>query len=374
MPVVTEDMKWRRPRIDQLRQPISETDPNQPTIQSSHCRPTISSLLSSFSNNSETTHDRDQNKKNTTSRSNRGSRNFSASTFRGFGCTAAASQKVSVPAVIRSSADWEGKKNRKKKHRRNSNSNSNSNSNRTSCDGVVVVDDDGCVDVQDVWCGPGIGFSIDAASSSVDCVVTRKNVSARGKLDVERVTTPHRERERPSYFGRNSLSPQRFSFLDDDPDIFTSHTGLDPFGSPTFYRHVPRPSTTHGLAQIMIIQGRVMSGRLNSHDQFRDWRLDVDNMSYEQLLELGERIGYVNTGLKEDEMGNNIRKVKVLSSNDTSMYQTDKKCSICQEEYESDDEIGRLNCGHNYHFQCIKQWVVHKNFCPVCKQEVVVRL
>jgi len=24
-----------------------------------------------------------------------------------------------------------------------------------------------------------------------------------------------------------------------------------------------------------------MGGQLNSHDQFRDWRLDVDNMSYE---------------------------------------------------------------------------------------------
>lgn len=44
-----------------------------------------------------------------------------------------------------------------------------------------------------------------------------------------------------------------------------------------------------------------------------------------------------------------------------------------QEEYESDDELGRLHCEHCYHFQCIKQWLVLKNFCPVCKQEVVVR-
>lgn len=34
--------------------------------------------------------------------------------------------------------------------------------------------------------------------------------------------------------------------------------------------------------KIMIIQGkRLMGGRVNSRDQFRDWRLDVDNMSYE---------------------------------------------------------------------------------------------
>jgi len=48
-------------------------------------------------------------------------------------------------------------------------------------------------------------------------------------------------------------------------------------------------------------------------------------------------------------------------------------CLCDQEEYEPDDELGKLKCDHSYHFQCIKQWLVHKNFCPVCKQEVVVR-
>ncbi|KAK7314599.1 hypothetical protein VNO77_33126 [Canavalia gladiata] len=366
MPVITEHIKWRRPR-NQFRHPIPETDPNlqiPSMIQSTnHSKSTISSLLSSFSNNNpisnETTHARGHNRNN----KNNNNRNFSATTFRGFGCTAGASQKVSVPAAIRSSADWEGKKNKKKKHRRNSNSNK-------TCDGVVVVDDGSAtsVDFQDVWCGPGIGFSTHAAAS-LDCAVSRKNVSATAKLDVvERIT----HRERSSYFGRRSVNPESFSFLDDDPDIFSARPGLEPFGTSRFYRHLPHPSPD-GLAEIMIIQGRVMGGRLNSHDRFRDWRLDVDNMSYEQLLELGERIGYVNTGLKEDEMGLYIRKVKLSSSNDTSKHQIDRKCSVCQEDYEWDDELGRLNCGHSYHFQCIKQWVVHKNLCPVCKQEVVVR-
>jgi len=44
-----------------------------------------------------------------------------------------------------------------------------------------------------------------------------------------------------------------------------------------------------------------------------------------------------------------------------------------QEEYEAGDELGRLNCEHSYHFQCIKQWVSQKNFCPVCKQQVAAR-
>lgn len=173
MPVITEHMKWRKPR-NKLRNPISETESSQQissTIQSTNCKSTISSFLSTFSNttSNETTHssgNNNRNKKNS---------NFSAaSTFRGLGCTAGASQEVSVPAVIRSSADWQGKKNRMKKHRKNKNKNV-----------VGVVDD---VPFNDVWCGPGIGFSTDAAvAESVD----RKNVSSRGKLDGERIT--HRE-------------------------------------------------------------------------------------------------------------------------------------------------------------------------------------
>lgn len=94
---------------------------------------------------------------------------------------------MSVPVVIRTSADWQGKKTRKKKHKKNSNKN-NGNGVSDASSGSAA----NCVGFQDVWCGPGIGFSADAAES-VDCVVARKNnVSARGKIDVvDRIA--HRE-------------------------------------------------------------------------------------------------------------------------------------------------------------------------------------
>ncbi|CAL0332615.1 unnamed protein product [Lupinus luteus] len=81
----------------------------------------------------------------------------------------------------------------------------------------------------------------------------------------------------------------------------------------------------------MILQRRLLMGeRYNSVDQFGDWRLDIDNMSYEQLPELGEKIGYVDTGLKEDEMGLNIKRINLTISNVTSKNQVNKKCTICQ--------------------------------------------
>lgn len=129
--------------------------------------------------------------------------NFTSSTFRGLGCTAGSSQQVSVPAVIRNSADWQGKKVRKKKKKSSNGSKNNSNgSNRESGkdrnalhQGLVDGSNSAsCVDFQDVWCGPGIGFSADAAAS-VDCVVARRNVPGRGKIDGDKMSGGHRERE-----------------------------------------------------------------------------------------------------------------------------------------------------------------------------------
>lgn len=58
---------------------------------------------------------------------------------------------------------------------------------------------------------------------------------------------------------------------------------------------------------------------------------------------------------------------------DNMKFLTLRVCILVQEEYEAGDELGRLNCEHSYHFQCIKQWVSQKNFCPVCKQQVAAR-
>lgn len=322
-------------------------------------------------------------------------------TFRGFGCTAAASQQVSLPAVIRSSADWDAKKVKKKKHKnsnkKSSSSNSNCNndysSNNNNHNNIISSSSSNnnnnnnslssCGVGQDVWCGPGIGFSAsDAVVGSVDCVVTtRRNVvPGRGKIDNHHQRERERDRERERERDRERCLTRRtvnsdFPFPDFDSPFALARPELDVFG-PRYYRHVRHPSPD-GLAEIMMLQNSLlMGGRLDSHDHYSDWRLDIDNMSYEELLELGDRIGYVSTGLKEDEIGRCLRKLKNSIINDLSSHlplHVDKKCTICQEEYEADDEMGKLDCGHGFHIQCIKQWLSQKNACPVCKAAVVSR-
>ncbi|XP_073065702.1 E3 ubiquitin-protein ligase MBR2-like isoform X1 [Primulina eburnea] len=107
-----------------------------------------------------------------------------------------------------------------------------------------------------------------------------------------------------------------------------------------------------------------INGFVEMHDRHRDMRLDVDNMSYEELLALEERIGNVNTGLSEE---------KILASMKQRKYRVFgvalklEPCCICQEEYMDGDNIGISDCGHEFHVNCIKQWLTLKNLCPICK-------
>ncbi|XP_061364073.1 probable E3 ubiquitin-protein ligase RHG1A [Gastrolobium bilobum] len=116
---------------------------------------------------------------------------------------------------------------------------------------------------------------------------------------------------------------------------------------------------------VMILEQSVFSGIADIHDRHRDMRLDVDNMSYEELLALEERIGNVSTGLSEETILKLLKQKKY--SVETGSQLEAEPCCVCQEEYNVGDDIGSLDCGHDYHTECIIQWLMHKNLCPVCK-------
>ncbi|KAH7686062.1 Zinc finger RING/FYVE/PHD-type protein [Dioscorea alata] len=109
-------------------------------------------------------------------------------------------------------------------------------------------------------------------------------------------------------------------------------------------------------------------------DQHRDLRLDIDDMTYEELLALEEQIGDVSTGLTEESILQNLKTSFHITSSKSSLsdcssrsFPENETCSICQVEYEESERLGTLNCGHKYHADCIKQWLLVKNLCPICK-------
>lgn len=125
--------------------------------------------------------------------------------------------------------------------------------------------------------------------------------------------------------------------------------------------------------QVLMLEETLLSSGISLHDQHSAMRLDIDNMSYEELLALEERIGYVSTGLSEETISNCLEKSFYTSNTNQASQSMDieVKCSICQEEYEERDELGSLKCNHSYHEACIKQWLLQKNKCPVCNNSVI---
>ncbi|EOA26868.1 hypothetical protein CARUB_v10022961mg [Capsella rubella] len=106
-------------------------------------------------------------------------------------------------------------------------------------------------------------------------------------------------------------------------------------------------------------------GSRETLDHHRDMRLDIDDMTYEDLLALGERIGSVNTGLSDSAISSCLLKTTYYP-----LYQTEeqRRCAICLEEYMEKEELGEVKgCGHDYHGSCIKKWLSMKNSCPICK-------
>ena len=49
----------------------------------------------------------------------------------------------------------------------------------------------------------------------------------------------------------------------------------------------------------------------------------------------------------------------------------ENKCSICLEEYIENNNIIKLNCEHQYHKECIKEWLNINRNCPQCRKNII---
>lgn len=121
--------------------------------------------------------------------------------------------------------------------------------------------------------------------------------------------------------------------------------------------------------RFMMLDQLVIHESREAVDPHWDMRLDIDDMSYEELLALEERIGNVNTGLADEKISGCVVELACHSSSHTQNDQDNERCVICLEEYGHKVSLGRLKCGHDFHASCIKKWLEVKNACPVCKAD-----
>jgi hypothetical protein len=86
-----------------------------------------------------------------------------------------------------------------------------------------------------------------------------------------------------------------------------------------------------------------------------------EDYTYEELLEIGERMGKVSQGFTEEEIER--LKCEKLKSGET--------CSICLMHMNQGTQACILQpCEHKYHLDCIKTWLVEHKTCPLCLAEI----
>jgi len=91
---------------------------------------------------------------------------------------------------------------------------------------------------------------------------------------------------------------------------------------------------------------------------------DVDNMSYEQLLALGDVAGKVSKGLTKQQIDKIKSVIYVAGKTDTDT------CTICMDNYVKGTKLKVLPCKHEYHSECVNEWLASSKKCPVCSQDV----
>ena len=112
---------------------------------------------------------------------------------------------------------------------------------------------------------------------------------------------------------------------------------------------------------------------MNDNDDFERDIIDQlypnpDRMTYEQLLELEDKVGNVSKGLSKAQ----IKKIPNVYFS-KKHFKNQEKCAICQYEYKETEKVSKLPCLHIFHNDCIKGWLDKNKFCPICKKEIQIR-
>ncbi|GAA0162831.1 hypothetical protein LIER_18842 [Lithospermum erythrorhizon] len=106
----------------------------------------------------------------------------------------------------------------------------------------------------------------------------------------------------------------------------------------------------------------------NSEVAWQD-NIDLDGMTYEELLDLGEAIGTESRGLSE-ELISLLPISKYKSGGLFSRKRSGERCVICQTRYKRGDRQISLPCKHVYHTDCGSKWLSINKTCPVCNADV----
>lgn len=115
----------------------------------------------------------------------------------------------------------------------------------------------------------------------------------------------------------------------------------------------PRPNNLGQIMGMMRFQGTEMEAAE-----------EYANLSYEELIELQDRLGYVPNGMTD-------REIKSIPTSQYAATEDGAFCVICQLDINDGESIATLpKCSHLFHKDCIQQWLKDNRSCPACRQRI----
>ncbi|KAH7570734.1 hypothetical protein JRO89_XS05G0172500 [Xanthoceras sorbifolium] len=161
--------------------------------------------------------------------------------------------------------------------------------------------------------------------------------------------------------------------MNNEGSDYGSWEGGNAFSSDEAYARALQDAEEREMAARLLALAGINDGEVedpedhggNSQDTWEE--IDPDELSYEELLALGEVIGTESRGLSTDT----IASLPTVSYKSGSSHSgSNDSCVICRLDYEDDETVTVLSCKHSYHSDCINNWLKINKVCPVCSAEV----
>jgi len=121
---------------------------------------------------------------------------------------------------------------------------------------------------------------------------------------------------------------------------------------------------------VLLVQMIVDKGVIKKYEApIDDSTINTDAMSYEQLLDLEDKVGYVSQPVPQ--AAKDLFPTRIFDEKEALGKSRESiMCTICQCEYEHKEVIRQLPCTHEFHKDCVDQWLNTHHKCPLCKQDL----
>jgi len=162
-----------------------------------------------------------------------------------------------------------------------------------------------------------------------------------------------------------NVEPSRDDMANDPVMIDLNDVEMDEENPPTGEGQI---MTTQGYGNVVLTPGDTSDGD-TTDDDFTIYSSDDELMSYEELLELLQRVGSVTVGLDPQTFA----ALQLIAFEKQDDEGDGERCIVCLEDYEDGEIVLQLPCSHIFHGHCATEWFKRSKICPLCRREVVIK-